>query len=84
MIFFISLVLVLLGGCSSWTFERITPDLTTRVTRTGFITDVSADEVKIEWGSDSATVSIVGGKSEQTKALEAVAKGAAAGAKGGL
>lgn len=55
------------------------------MTRTGFATDISADDVHISWGKDgSATIRIKGGSSDQTRALEAVAKGAAAGAKGGL
>lgn len=81
----ILLAAALLTGCASWTFERTANGITTSVTRTGFATDISADDVHISWGKDgSATIRIKGGSSDQTRALEAVAKGAAAGAKGGL
>lgn len=74
-----------LAGCSSWTFSRTANGITTAVTRSGFATDVSADDVSIKYTKDgSATIQIKGGSSDQTRALEAVAKGAAAGAKGGL
>ena len=78
-------IVLQLAACSSWQFERSAGGITTKITRSGFASDVSADNVSIKWTPDGAAeIRIQGGSSEQTKALEAVARGAVAGAKGGL
>lgn len=72
-------VVCTLTGCTTLEFVDKCGN---KLSRTGFSTDVHFDEMRIT--CKDVEVHIVGGSSEQVKALEAVARGAAQGMKGGM